>query len=754
MSGLKVVALISGGKDSFFSILHCLANGHDVVALANLHPAVDHGERPEDIDSFMYQTVGHSVIPLYAKALGLPLYRQEILGSAVDSNKSYAAPCQAGRDTAASSDETESLLPLLTKVMAAHPEVNAVSTGAILSDYQRTRVESVAIRLGLIPLSYLWQYMFLPPYSETSLLDDMAVMGQDARIIKVASGGLDDSFLWENVASTRTKTRLVKAMQRFGTLGDGAAVGEGGEFETLAIDGPWPLWKSAIEVDPADQEVSIGDAGVASLKLRNARLVGKETARSVTMATVLERLRKPTKLDDKFAEIHSQMDQEPGVHVVDQSTAAGGVVEFSAAWKSRKSGNSIILSNCIGRGATSDEQMRDIMAQIVDSAGIKPSSIAFTTILLRDMADFATINAVYGAVFLAPSPPARVTIACGNILPSDVKVSLSVIALNETALEARQGLHVQSRSYWAPANIGPYSQAISVPAKAKDGCCTKPATIYVAGQIPLAPAVMDFPQAGLSSPEEHFKEQAVLALQHLWRIGQITNVSLWLGAVAFVSAKSKVPAASRVEIATRAWNLAHTPSDIADSSDQEDEDIDLWERAHGHYQSHSASGTGAGTQTKRPDIQDSVIPPCFVAEVEELPKGAPIEWASIGSTPLKLSYSVRGNCFALFLGPCANTRPEQRFAYSTVQTIEAKGTTDSNKLASWVCLRDLEGIKDGLSPADVGLIPDEDGHCTIYTTQTLPLDLTAWSDPQIIPCYRIWDATGTAIPAVIAYRPS
>jgi len=36
---LNVIALISGGKDSFFSILHCLKNGHKVVALGNLYPA-------------------------------------------------------------------------------------------------------------------------------------------------------------------------------------------------------------------------------------------------------------------------------------------------------------------------------------------------------------------------------------------------------------------------------------------------------------------------------------------------------------------------------------------------------------------------------------------------------------------------------------------------------------------------------------------------------------------------------------------
>ncbi|KAG9814247.1 adenine nucleotide alpha hydrolases-like protein, partial [Aureobasidium melanogenum] len=303
MPGLKVVALISGGKDSFFSILHCHANGHEVVALANLHPAAQNGERSEDIDSYMYQTIGHSIVPLYEQALRLPLYRQEILGGVVDSNKSYASPAVAQQSQ---QDETESLVPLLRKVMAAHPEVNAVSTGAILSDYQRTRVESVAIRLGLVPLSYLWQYPFLPPYTETSLLDDMAAAGQDARIIKVASGGLDDGFLWENVANYRTKTRLVRAMERFGIIGDGAALGEGGEFETLAIDGPWPLWKNSIQVEDDDRTVAAGEAGAASVKIKTARLVPKEPSSDFSY----EQLRRPTTLDDKFAALTTRMDEK------------------------------------------------------------------------------------------------------------------------------------------------------------------------------------------------------------------------------------------------------------------------------------------------------------------------------------------------------------------------------------------------------------------------------------------------------------
>lgn len=613
MGNLKIVALISGGKDSFFSLLHCIANGHDVVALANLHPASPaEGASIEDTDSFMYQTIGHAVIPLYEKALGLPLYRQEIAGSAVNQSKSYGpTPNEAEK-----ADETESLVPLLRKVMAAHPEVNAVSTGAILSDYQRTRVESVALRLGLTPLSYLWQYPHLPPGTQTSLLEDMAAVGQDARIIKVASGGMDDSFLWENVADPRTKNRLVKAAQRFGTDGDGAALGEGGEYETLAIAGPAPLWKARIVVGEGDRAVLPGEAGSASVKINKAEIAPLEVTEARSVRT-------PELLDERFMALLERMSEL-------STNEDPSSINSPPPQDEKPRAGDVLIESLTAPGNDATEQTEAIMRQLetrLSEAGLDFSDIAYTSIILRNMADFASVNAAYGKCFQHPSPPARITLSCAGVLPQDALVTISATSVAPTSSKARKGLHVQSRSYWAPANIGPYSQAITVSAATSGNECE---LVYVAGQIPLEPASMELYSPHGHDTAETFVQQGVLSLQHLYRIGAAVSVRRWPSVIAFITAPSAEDAASRANIARRMWQEVHRSTDKENTDENEDEDeaFDVWDQQRG-------AGRGAWQTYEADEKDDSAqheqsTPPIYVIEVDSLPRGASIEWVAYG----------------------------------------------------------------------------------------------------------------------------
>lgn len=58
----------------------------------------------DELDSYMYQTVGHQAIDLYAEAMDLPLYRRTIQGSSLDTSKNY---------TKTDGDEVEDLYELL-----------------------------------------------------------------------------------------------------------------------------------------------------------------------------------------------------------------------------------------------------------------------------------------------------------------------------------------------------------------------------------------------------------------------------------------------------------------------------------------------------------------------------------------------------------------------------------------------------------------------------------------------------------------
>ncbi|KAK4250431.1 hypothetical protein C7999DRAFT_11801 [Corynascus novoguineensis] len=798
-NGLNVIALVSGGKDSFFSLLHCRANGHRIVALANLHPVLPrqqgsydgtsqcpiatthhpntpagqaasaasspvlestHDGRPHqalgkdgrhpavlpgrqgggagnerlpeadederDLNSFMYQTVGHQVIPLYAEATGIPLYRREITGGAVQHGKDYshyrsstasaarASPGLAGgpvRDP----DETESMVPLLQAIKKAHPEANAICAGAILSTYQRTRVESVAIRLGLTPVAYLWKFPVLPTVGPSSsvvgtdaqLLDDMAAAGVEARIIKVASGGLDDSFLWTNVASPAGKAKLARAMRRFGAAAEtGAVIGEGGEFETLVLDGPSTLFKKRIVVAQENRHVVREGGGNAWLSLRNARLEAKATNEDSG-----DIIRIPELLDPSFASLRNALVRDDGTLPPPSppphgSLASGVETEaFPQLGTLQRPDKEMLQQWSFSSGNSASKSIEAETQRIVEQIrqrlrqqSLPASAILSATVVLRRMADFPVINGVYGTLFDAPNPPSRVTISCGCAAEAGIAVYLTV-HIGPLQPSQRHGLHVQSRSYWAPANIGPYSQAISVPVSSfkapmgrdSDGVSSSssssspsgPRLVSIAGQIPLVPATMAFPYGGDSNSNSNREGDALplelaLSLQHLWRIGLEMGVQWWTSAVAYLPVSSSSPSsflssdekrdmrAPRSQVAEiarmigKAWDIAHTPTgkDDEEEDDDDEEGPDLWDRRYNpQYMTYTSTGSEEGkTGPVLPDrcvlapSSRSRRPPAFVAEVDELPRGADVEWhahlgiaqAEEGSVALRETIAVQG----------------------------------------------------------------------------------------------------------------
>lgn len=200
---MKVCALISGGKDSLFAI-HCVvASGHEVVAVGHIAPSA--GGEP---DSEMYQSVATEGIKTVAAALELPLFVQ------VSKNKSN---CSQLEYTPSDGDEVEDLLLLLDNVKSHH-DITAVCCGALLSDYQRIRVESVCQRVGLVNLAPLWQV------DQKTYIEDLTALGFHNILVKVASLGLNKKHIGATLESVTP--HLINLEQKYGVhpAGEGMLV--------------------------------------------------------------------------------------------------------------------------------------------------------------------------------------------------------------------------------------------------------------------------------------------------------------------------------------------------------------------------------------------------------------------------------------------------------------------------------------------------------------------------------------------------
>ncbi|KAJ2789782.1 hypothetical protein GGI18_002201 [Coemansia linderi] len=247
---MKVVALVSGGKDSTYNMMKCVEDGHEIIALAHAHPPEDAAH--EELDSYLFQTVGSSAVATIAECMDLPFYLQVIAGSAVTQTLDY----ELTKD-----DETEDLFALLSNVKKHHPDVAGVSVGAIFSSYQANRVQHVCDRLGLKMLAYLWHR------EQVELLQEMVRSGVEAILIKVAAFGLGKNELGNTLGQAMPK--LLSLSEKYGIH----ACGEGGEYESFTLD--CPLFKRRIVIDEVETVTHSPDtySPVLYLKLKTLHTV-------------------------------------------------------------------------------------------------------------------------------------------------------------------------------------------------------------------------------------------------------------------------------------------------------------------------------------------------------------------------------------------------------------------------------------------------------------------------------------------------
>ena len=224
------VGLFSGGKDSSWALYRALELGLPVERLLTVHP---------EGESFMYHTPATHLASLAAESVGIEL---------VDVHpEDFEAAATAEEGSGERGDrELEPMERALESLREELGGLGGVTAGAIESEYQTSRIERMADRLGCQLFAPLWQR------SPRELADEMLAAGFEIRIVQVAAYGLDESWLG--------RTLDHEAIAELETLHEEYGVhilGEGGEFETFVVDGP----HMSRRVELAYETVWEGDRG-------------------------------------------------------------------------------------------------------------------------------------------------------------------------------------------------------------------------------------------------------------------------------------------------------------------------------------------------------------------------------------------------------------------------------------------------------------------------------------------------------------
>ncbi|XP_055801105.1 diphthine--ammonia ligase [Solanum dulcamara] len=499
---MKVVALVSGGKDSCYAMMKCIQYGHEIVALANLIPADD---ATDELDSYMYQTVGHQIVVSYAKCMGLPLFRRRIQGSTRHHDLSYSMT---------PGDEVEDMFILLNEVKRQIPSVTAVSSGAIASDYQRLRVESVCSRLGLISLAYLWKQ------DQSFLLQEMIRNGIIAIAVKVAAIGLNPSkHLGKEIVYLEPHLHKLKELYGINVCG------EGGEYETLTLD--CPLFKNARIVLDEFQIVLHSSDSIAPVGILHPLAFHLENkVESISSNGVDEGSNICQRNVDTVVEVQGDVQQEGEAarEFVAISSERSGVtkqeLKVSKTMKDNVFSISCWLHDSCKNSSDLQEDLEVVLMRIealLVENGSSWENVLYIHLYIADMDEFAVANETY-VRFITQEKcrygvPSRSTIELPLLLVGLGRAYIEVLVANDST---KKVLHVQSISCWAPSCIGPYSQAT-----------LHNDILHMAGQLGLDPATMLLCEGGPVAELEQ-------ALENSEAVARSFNCSISMSAIVFV----------------------------------------------------------------------------------------------------------------------------------------------------------------------------------------------------------------------------
>jgi len=222
---MRVAVLATGGKDSALALCRVLSRGYEVKYLVSMIPMRE--------DSWMFHYPNIRLVDLFAEAVGIPLVKAETSGI--------------------KEEEVEDLKRLIEKL-----DVDAIVSGAIASNYQKTRIEKICKQLRLECITPLWHE------NPLNILKEILDLKFEVIITGVYAYGFSEEWLGRKIDEATIKA-LIELNRQYGV----SLVGEGGEYETLVLDAPF--FKKRIKIIEAEKvwKVQSGYFLVTKAKLEN-----------------------------------------------------------------------------------------------------------------------------------------------------------------------------------------------------------------------------------------------------------------------------------------------------------------------------------------------------------------------------------------------------------------------------------------------------------------------------------------------------
>ena len=220
---MNIASLFSGGKDSVLALYKVLEEGHEVKTLITIS-----SKNPE---SYMFHVPNIGLTPLQAEAIEIPIIFKTTKGVKEEELK----------------DLKESIEEAIQKY-----QIKGVVSGAIFSNYQKSRIDNICRELNIKSFVPLWNR------KPEEMLVKMIDSGFKIIMSAVAAGGLGPEWLGKELNDA-----AIKQLLNLHNVCHICTAGEGGEFETLVLDAPF--FKKRIEIIDAEK-IWDGQSGVYNIK--------------------------------------------------------------------------------------------------------------------------------------------------------------------------------------------------------------------------------------------------------------------------------------------------------------------------------------------------------------------------------------------------------------------------------------------------------------------------------------------------------